>query len=107
MAEEVYSLEQITDWKSHLKGFAKTPRTRFSKKQVVEAMIDEIEEAHGWEVIAGGGHCWGKLRCPLNDSACRNGNFCSNSVWSTPKSPQNHAKKIRKWVNGCMHTEED
>ena len=55
MVETVYSLEQINDWQSKLKDFAKTPRTRFSKKQAVEAMIDEIEaalEAHPYDQVA-------------------------------------------------------
>lgn len=62
MAETVYSLEQISAWQSHLKGFAKTPRTRFSKKQAVEAMIDEIEEAlktHPYEEVAEQLKGWG------------------------------------------------
>ena len=55
MTEEIYSKEQINDWQSQLKEFAKTPRTRFSKKQAVEVMIDEIEaalEAHPYEQVA-------------------------------------------------------
>ncbi|MBE9063454.1 hypothetical protein [cf. Phormidesmis sp. LEGE 11477] len=55
MAETIYSLEQISDWQSALMDFAKTPRTRFSKKQAVVAMIDEIEaalEAHPYEQVA-------------------------------------------------------
>ena len=55
MAETVYSLKQINDWQSQIKDFAKTPRTRFSKKQAVEAMIDEIEaalEAHPYDQVA-------------------------------------------------------
>ena len=55
MAETIYSLEQISDWQSELMDFAKTPRTRFSKKQAVVAMIDEIEaalEAHPYEQVA-------------------------------------------------------
>jgi hypothetical protein len=61
---------------------------------------------HGWEILEGGGHCWGKLRCPLNDEECRNHIFCLNSIWSTPKNPQRRAKDIRQWVNGCIHEEE-
>lgn len=45
MVETVYSREQIDDWQSALKDFAKTPRTQFTKRQVVEAMMSEIEEA--------------------------------------------------------------
>ena len=55
MAETIYSLEQISDWQSELMDFAKTPRTRFSKKQAVVAMIDEIEAAllaHPYEQVA-------------------------------------------------------
>ena len=55
MAEEIYSKEQINDWQTQLKDFAKTPRTRFSKKQAVYAMIDEIESAlaaHPYEQVA-------------------------------------------------------
>ncbi|MBE9063187.1 hypothetical protein [cf. Phormidesmis sp. LEGE 11477] len=55
MAETIYSLEQISGWQSELMDFAKTPRTRFSKKQAVVAMIDEIEaalEAHPYEQVA-------------------------------------------------------
>jgi hypothetical protein len=55
MAEEIYSKEQINDWQTQLKDFAKTPRTRFSKKQAVYAMIDEVEaalESHPYDQVA-------------------------------------------------------
>ncbi|PZO18182.1 MAG: hypothetical protein DCF25_10150 [Leptolyngbya foveolarum] len=45
MVEVVYSRNQINHWQSALKDFAKTPRTQFTKKQAVEAMMNEIEEA--------------------------------------------------------------
>lgn len=62
MADSVYSLTQIEDWQSQLKDFAKTPRTRFSKKQAVEALIDEIEtalEAHPFDEVAEKLKGWG------------------------------------------------
>ena len=55
MAEEIYSKKQINDWQTQLKDFAKTPRTRFSKKQAVYAMIDEVEaalESHPYDQVA-------------------------------------------------------
>ncbi|MEM9007224.1 MAG: hypothetical protein AAGE59_27310 [Cyanobacteria bacterium P01_F01_bin.86] len=71
----------------------------------IEAAL-QYAEAHGWKVVPGGGHCWGKLRCPINDSDCRNQMFCSNSIWSTPRNAQRHARDIRKWVNGCINSED-
>ena len=55
MAEVVYSMQQIEDWQTQLQAFAKTPRTRFSKRQAVEAMIEDIEAAlqsHPYEEVA-------------------------------------------------------
>ena len=62
MPEPVYSLNQISQWQSQLKDFAKTPRTRFSKKQAVEALIVEIEEAlqqHPFDEVAEKLKDWG------------------------------------------------
>ena len=57
----------------------------------------------GWRLKEGGSHCWGKLFCPYNDLECRCGEFCIQSVWSTPRNSDNHAKQIRKNVNKCLH----
>jgi hypothetical protein len=46
------------------------------------------------------GHAWGRLFCPFKS---RRG--CIISVWSTPKSPDNHARHIRKTVDSCPHRE--
>lgn len=62
MADEVYSITQIEGWQSKLQAFAKTPRTRFSKKQAVEALIDDIEaalEAHPYDEVAEKLKDWG------------------------------------------------
>ena len=59
---EIYSIEQINGWGTQLKDLAKKPRTRFSKKQAVEALIDEIEEAleaHSYEEVAENLKAWG------------------------------------------------
>lgn len=58
-------------------------------------------EGHGWRVSVGGGHAWGKIYCPYNDETCRCGEFCITSIWSTPKSADNHAKQIKRVVDNC------
>lgn len=62
MTDTVYSLEQIMGWQSQLKDFAKTARTRFSKKQAVEALIEDIEaalEAHPYDEVSEKLKDWG------------------------------------------------
>jgi hypothetical protein len=55
-------------------------------------------EQLGWRVELSNGHAWGRLFCPF---ASRSG--CIVSVWSTPRSPENHARHIRKSVDACPH----
>jgi len=57
---------------------------------------------NGWVIEQGGSHAWGKMYCPNNDNGCRCGEFCRISIWSTPRSPENHAKHIRKVVDNCI-----
>jgi hypothetical protein len=59
-------------------------------------------EANGWRVVPGGGHAWGRMYCPFNDAACRCGEFCITSVWSTPRSAENHARALRRVVDHCL-----
>ena len=62
MPETIYSLEQINDWQSKLAVLAEKPRTRFSKKQAVEAMIEQIElalESHPYDEVASSLKQWG------------------------------------------------
>ncbi|USX29486.1 hypothetical protein NHH73_14835 [Oxalobacteraceae bacterium OTU3CINTB1] len=58
-------------------------------------------ERQGWRVEVGRGHAWGRIYCPYNDRECRCGEFCITSVWSTPKNPGNHARALRRVVDGC------
>ncbi len=74
-------------------------RRKHSKKEIEQALV--YAESHGWRIDVGGGHAWGKMFCPLNDQQCRCGEFCITSIWSTPKSPINHAKQIRRVVDNC------
>lgn len=74
-------------------------RQKHSKKEVEDAL--RHAESEGWTVSVGGSHAWGKLYCPYNDPECRCGEFCIQSIWSTPKNPGNHAKDIKRVVDNC------
>ena len=78
-------------------------RQRHPKPEVEGAL--RHAEAHGWIVELGGSHAWGRMYCPWNDDACRCGEFCIVSIWSTPKNPGNHGRQIRRAVDRCGHTE--
>ncbi|WP_153788784.1 hypothetical protein [Pseudomonas sp. EMN2] len=75
------------------------PRLSHAKKEVEQAL--RHAEYHGWRVVAGGGHCWGKMYCPFNDADCRCGELCVTSIWSTPKNPGNFARQLRRVVDNC------
>ena len=65
----------------------------------VEAAI-AYAEAKGWRYKAAGksAHAWGRLLCPFADTT-----GCRMSVWSTPMSPEDHAKRIRRKAETCPH----
>ena len=69
-------------------------------KEIAAAIV--YAEQHGWRVSQGGSHAWGKMYCPNNKPDCRGGEFCIQSIWSTPKSPGNHAKQLRRVVDNCL-----
>ena len=81
------------------------------KKHPDKNINDAVNYAvkNGWEVVEAGSssHAWARLKCPYNDPECRGGKFCLNSVWSTPKNPQNHAKQIRRIVDRCINKDRD
>jgi hypothetical protein len=74
-------------------------RKKHPQKEIEKAL--QYAEEHGWRVEIGGGHAWGKIYCPYNDQACRCGEFCIASIWSTPRSPMNHARQIKRVVDNC------
>ena len=80
-------------------------RKKHPRKEIEQALIHAEEQ--GWSVSPGGGHAWGKMYCPYKDQDCRCGEFCIASIWSTPKSPENHAKQIRRIVDNCTGTMDD
>lgn len=62
MAEDLYSLAQIELWQKNLEAIAQKPRTTFTKKQAVEALIDHIEKAletRSFDEVASGLKEWG------------------------------------------------
>jgi len=79
------------------------PRKKHPKPEIEAAV--QYAERKGWtcEKAGDSAYAWGKLKCPYNDKVCRCGKFCQNSIWSTPRSPSNHAKAIKKWVDNCVH----
>ena len=70
-------------------------------KAAVEAAV-QYAEALSWRVELSSGHAWGRLYCP---SATRSG--CQVSVWSTPRSPENHARSLRRLIDRCDHPDDD
>jgi len=74
-------------------------RPRHPDKHIDEAV--RFAESLGWRVEMSAGHCWGRLLCPRRD---RDG--CQLSVWSTPRSAENHARQIRRKIEQCGHHEE-
>jgi hypothetical protein len=76
------------------------PRKTHTSKEI-EAVLRELE-ALGWSVVEGRGHAWGLLRCPAHSAECRGGKFCQMSVWSTPRDPERHARKLRQKALACI-----
>jgi len=72
--------------------------SRHPSKEIEAAM--KYARSRGWSVIKSpSGHCWGIIRCPHGRGGCQ------KSVWSTPKSAENHAKALRHFVDKCPHQE--
>ncbi len=80
-------------------------RGRHPSKEI-ELVLRELE-ALGWVLVKGKGHAWGLLRCPANSSDCRCGAYCQMSVWSTPKSPERHARQLRQKAMACVKLDDE
>lgn len=76
-------------------------RGRHPKKEVEEALA-ELEASGDWIVTetAGRGHWWGVAKCVFGHGPCQ------ISIWSTPRSPGNHAKQILRVATRCSNGEE-
>lgn len=109
MADTVYSLEQIEGWQTQLKDFAKTPRTRFSKKQAVEALIDDIEaalEAHPYEEVAEKLKTWGLDIAPGSLKQYVNAYRREHSDDTNSPARKRSAKKKTKKATGNKSAEQ-
>lgn len=71
-------------------------------KRDIEAAI-RYAETHGWTIEAGGAHAWGRMYCPWHDDACRCGEFCITSIWSTPRNAITHGRQLKRVVDHCLH----
>lgn len=67
-------------------------------KHIREAI--KYAEESGWTFTKASAraHIYGKILCRRRD---RDG--CSYNILSTPKSPENHARRIRRTVDSCPH----
>jgi hypothetical protein len=74
------------------------PRSRHPDKEIEEAVA--YAEQQGWTVKPVKGHARGSLYCAHHD---RDG--CKVSVWSTPRSPGNHARALVRAIDRCPHQE--
>ena len=76
------------------------------KKHPNKHIEDAIREAEnkGWRFVEGkkSAHCFGRLLCK---HANRDG--CMMSVYSTPRSNENHATQILRYICKCTHTNGD
>ncbi len=73
-------------------------RSKHPKKQV-EAALKEAE-ADGFRTETGRGH-WGIVYCPGSDE----GKCPPFSVNGSPSSADNEAKRVRRFVARCSHTD--
>lgn len=71
-------------------------RKRHKHKEIEKVV--KYAASLGWRVREGSGHVWAYLYCPRAD---RSG--CKVGVWSTPKNPEDHARKVRRQVDSCPH----
>jgi hypothetical protein len=66
--------------------------------KAIEAVLRSAEK-DGWRVEhSPRGHAWGVLRC---GEKSRQG--CQSSIFSTPRNPENHARKLARDVRRCDH----
>jgi hypothetical protein len=75
-----------------------TQRPRHQKKEIEDAIQAAIDSGWRYQESGSSSHCWGTLLCP--EASIDGHKFI---VSSTPKNSGNHAKKIRKAVEKCIH----
>lgn len=72
-------------------------RSRHQKKEIEKVV--RIAERLGWTFESRTNHLWGCIYCTgVPPDRCR------VNIFSTPSSPENHAKYIAREVAKCPHT---
>ena len=73
-------------------------RRRHPKKEVEEALTAILEDPW-WrlEQPRKTGHVWGVLKCGHGRGGCM------RSVFGTPASPSEYARKLEDWAGTCRH----
>jgi hypothetical protein len=71
-------------------------RPRHTNKEIEAAVAHA--ESKGWRVLAGGSHAWGFLLCRE-----RSRDGCRVPVYSTPRNPEGHARRVRHLIDSCPH----
>jgi len=71
-------------------------------KEIREAIAYAVSKGWTIEPVGNSAHAWGQMKCPYNDSNCRDGKYCRVGIWSTPRNTMNHAKQIRNIVDKCQ-----
>ena len=72
------------------------------KNKHIRAAVD-YAISRGWRLVLAGprAHIWGTLYCPHQG---RDG--CFWRVYSTPRVPENHARRLQSAVDHCPHSTE-
>jgi len=75
-------------------------RKKHQSKAIESAL--KYAEKNGWTVLDSGkaAHSCHIMRCATN-SKCRGGDYCSKSIWSTPRSAETHSRQIKQIVDKC------
>ncbi len=73
------------------------PTWTHSKKEVRRALDEAAAAGLLVKESTGRGHSWGTIQCPHNDCLGR------MSVWSTPRSQEDHADQIRRFIRRHAH----
>ena len=72
-------------------------RPRHPNKHIERAV--KYAESLGWRVKMSEGHAWGHIFCP---AGTREG--CQFAVFSTPRDPEGHARRLLRKIDLCPHT---
>lgn len=72
-------------------------RPSHAKKEVEQAL--KHAELQGWRVVVGGGHCWGKMYCPLTTPIAVVQSFASLASGVPPRILEiSHASSGVSWI---------